>query len=307
MKTYLLATILLLGTASAQYPVKVENCGNTLTFDQAPERVITTYSVTTEFMLRLGLEAHIVGAASFGEPLPEDLQPAYVQLNLIGADYLLPREVTLSLEPDFVFDNLPSSVYDGSRGNATREELTAAGAQLYSLTAQCEGYTNPKVEDIYTDLENIGRIFNVPERAAEVVREMQETIAGVQTRIEAREPLQTLIYEGGEGPFAVYGTGPWDAVLRLAGGENAIADLDTPFAQLNAEEIATREVDVIAVIDYDGQAEARAEQLRELFPNTAAVQNDRIFTIDYVLINPGIRAHRGIEAFARGLYPEVYE
>lgn len=306
MKKLVLTLCLALSAAFAQYPVTIQNCGRTLTFGRAPERVITTYSVTTEFMLRLGLETHIVGAAAFGEPLPDDLQATYKQLNLIGADFLLPREVTLSLAPDFVFDNLPSSVYDGSRGNATREELMAAGAQIYSLTAQCKGYAEPKVEDIYTDLENIGRIFNVPERAAEVVQEMKATISAVRARVEGQTPLQTLLYEGGEGPFAVYGTGPWDAVLRLAGGENAIADLNTPYAQLSAEELATRDIDVIAVIDYDGQATSRAEVLRELFPNTAAVQEDRIFTIDYVLINPGIRAHLGVEAFARGLFPAAF-
>lgn len=144
MKYFVCLFVIIPSLAFAQYPVTVENCGNTLTFDKTPERVVTTYSVTSELMLRLGLENAIVGAAAFGEPMPSDLQDAYENLNLIGSDYLIPKEIMLSLEPDFVIDNEPATS-DGSKGNATREELTAVGAQIYTLTAKCEGATEVKL------------------------------------------------------------------------------------------------------------------------------------------------------------------
>jgi iron complex transport system substrate-binding protein len=288
------------------YPVTIENCGNTLTFDKAPERVVTTYSVTTELMLRLGLQDVIVGAAAFGEPMPDDLQSSYDNLNLIGADYLIPKEVMLSLEPDFVFDNEPAT-FDPSKGNATREELAAAGTQIYTLTAKCEGVREVKLADIYTDLENIGKIFNVADKAQKLITEMQTTLQNVQERLAGQEPLQVLIYESGEGPFTIYGTGPWDAVLRTAGGENAIADLNVPYTQLSSEEMASRDYDAILLIEYDGNAQQRADVLFETFPNSEAAKNKRAIIVPYELLNPGVRNHLGAEIIARGLYPEAFE
>ena len=81
---------------TGSYPLTIENCGNTLTFTKAPERVVSLYSVTTELLLRLGLEDHIVAAANFGEPMPADLQPVYEQLNLVGENFVIPREVLLT-------------------------------------------------------------------------------------------------------------------------------------------------------------------------------------------------------------------
>jgi iron complex transport system substrate-binding protein len=301
------APVLLNLSVAQPYPVTVENCGTTLTFDKAPGRVVTTYSVTTELMLRLGLQGVIVGAAAFGEPMPDNLQSAYDNLNLIGADYLIPKEVMLSLEPDFVFDNSPENVYDGSTGNATREELADAGAQIYTLTAKCEGSSEVRLEDIYSDLENIGKIFNVADEAQKLITEMQTTLQNVQERVAGQEPLQVLIYESGEGPFTIYGTGPWDAVLRAAGGENAIADLNVPYTQLSSEEMASRDYDAILLIEYDGNAQQRANILFETFPNSEAAKNKRAIIVPYELLNPGVRNHLGAEIIARGLYPEAFE
>ncbi|MDN5573445.1 MAG: hypothetical protein L0G19_05930, partial [Micrococcales bacterium] len=44
------------GSAAAGYPVTVDNCGTEVTFDQAPERVVTIKSTSTELLLALGLE-----------------------------------------------------------------------------------------------------------------------------------------------------------------------------------------------------------------------------------------------------------
>ena len=101
--------------------------------------------------------------------------------------------------------------------------------------------------------------------------------------------------------------GSYGFVLELAGGTNAFADLPETYSQVNIEEVAARDVDVVIVAEYDGTGEARAEFIRQTFPNMAAVQNDRIVIIDYGLINPGVRNHLGVEAVAEGLFPEAFE
>ncbi|MGL4608837.1 MAG: ABC transporter substrate-binding protein [Trueperaceae bacterium] len=296
-----------LNVSFAQYLVTIENCGNTLTFDKAPERVASLYSVTTELLLRLGLEKHIVAAANFGETLPDDLQTAYQNLNLVGEDFVIPKEVLLAQEPDFVMDNQPDWFYSSENGFATVEDITGAGAQIYTITAKCGGgKLDATFEDIYTDIRNMGLIFNVSERAEALITEMQATLEGVSAKIAEQDPLNVMIYDAGEGPLGVYGPGSYDYVLKLAGGTNAFADLSEAYDQVSIEEVATREIDVVVVAGYNDD-EQRAQFIRDTFPSMPAVQNERVYIIDYGLMNPGVRNHLGVEAFAKALFPEAFE
>ncbi len=290
------------------YPVTMENCGNTLTFDKAPERVVSLYSVTTELLLRLGLEEHIVAAANFGELLPADLLSVYEQLNLVGENFVIPREVLLTQKPDLVMDNQPDWFYSAENGFATVEEITGAGAQIYSITAKCGGgRVDAQFEDIYIDIRSMGKIFGVSDRAEALIAEMQATVDAVTAKVAGQAPLQVMIYDAGEGPLGVFGPGAYDAILRLVGGENAFADLTETYAQVSIEAVASRAIDVVIVGGYDETGAARADFIRQSFPNMAAVMNDRVVVIEYGLMNPGVRNHLGVEAFAQALYPEVFE
>ena len=297
-----------LAQSPSKYPMAITSCGQKFTLQKMPERVITTYSVTTEIMLRLGLEGKIVGAANFGEAMPADLQTAYQKLNLYGADYKLPREVTLSLKPDFVFDNEPVYTYDAASGNATQTELRTAGAQIFSLTAKCGGgRKDTKLEDTYNDLRTIGRIFAVEARAQALIREMSSKIAGVRARVAGKKPLKAMIYDSGTGPLTVYGTGTWDTVLRLAGGANAFANLPEAYANLSVEEVASREIDVFVIFNDDGNGQARADYLLKTFPNSNAAKNKRVAFVPYAEVNPGVRNHLGVETLAKAMYPDVFK
>src|SRR6185312_11605426 len=52
-------------------PVTVDNCGTSVTFDAAPERVVTIKSTSTEMLLALGLGDRIVGTAFQDGPVPD--------------------------------------------------------------------------------------------------------------------------------------------------------------------------------------------------------------------------------------------
>ena len=96
-------------------------------------------------------------------------------------------------------------------------------------------------------------------------------------------------------------------MLRLAGGENAFANLKESYANLSVEEIATREIDVFVVFDDDGNGKARADYLLKTFPTSSAAKNKRVVFVPYATINPGVRNHLGVEIIARGLYPEAFK
>ncbi|MGL4608838.1 MAG: ABC transporter substrate-binding protein [Trueperaceae bacterium] len=305
MKRIIFGFTLLMSLSLAQsYPVTIENCGETLTFDKAPERVVTMYSPQTEIMLALGLQDRIVGAASYGNEMREDLVPLFEDLNLIGADWLIPKELMLSLEPDLVISNLPEYQLDSASGFASREDLASSGTQVYVLTAKCEGQSeNAKFEDIYTDLENMGKLFGVEERATDIISKMQASIADTQKRILDKEPVKVALYESGEGPLGMYGPGAWDVVLRLAGSENVFADMNEAYLELSVEEVITRDIDMFIVVDYnDGTTEQKVKFLEETLSNS----DTPIVTFPYPLMNTSIQNADGVRMMAKLFYPEAF-
>jgi iron complex transport system substrate-binding protein len=292
----------------SQYPVTVENCGNTLTFDKAPERVVAVSTTTAKLLITLGLESTIVGVGGTKEePLLPEFETSIQSLPSLSEFGGINREVMLSVQPDFVFDSNPLYAYDANEGFATQDELREAGAVSYSLTAKCQGSNEAAtIEDLFDDTENLGVIFNVEEKAVFILAEMKQALAQVSEKIAGQPPVKTMIYDSGEGPLTVFGPGTWDYVLELAGGVNVFEDVTSSYAEVSLEEVITRDIEVILVPDYDGAAQTRADFLKTTFPEVAAVQNNRVLVIPYSFINPGIENIQGVQALAQYFYPDVF-
>ena len=177
MKTILITAALATCLAFAQYPVTIENCGNTLSFDEAPERgtesLLGHHRATFKSWFRERgntLWRLLILAKSY----PTICRKTYQNLNLIGEDFVISREVTLSYEPDLVMDNQPDWFYTAENGFATVEDIQGVGGQTYTVTAKCDsGRLDATFEDNYTDLRNMGKLFAVEDRAESLIAEMQ--------------------------------------------------------------------------------------------------------------------------------------
>jgi iron complex transport system substrate-binding protein len=301
--------------ASSSFPVTIKNCGNTLTFDAPPKRAVTMYSNIAEILLRLGLENQIIGTVSKGntEPVWPPLADAYARVPAIEtSNYGVPREIMLAAQPDFVFGDDPTYYYDAANGFATPEELKAIGAQIYTLTGSCKGSKSKvTIDDFYTDILNIGKIFNVPGRAEVVVAEMRQQIAAVQKCIAGRKPVRFLLYGSGEGPLSVFGgTGSRTVVPELAGGQNIFSDLAVDDTHVSIETTLERNPDAIVVIGVDGgpsgmTGKERAELAKKLLPTTTAVQNGNVFVIPNQYLFPSVSNADGVKLVAQAFYPDA--
>lgn len=300
------------------FPVTIQNCGRTLTFQKPPERVVPLYPLTAEFLLRLGLQDRITGVVfAAGDPLASDLTSIYQKLPVITTDSVPNREVLLTARPDFVLDNFPGFFYNGASGAATIEELQANGAQAYTLTARCDGNeANGKVADLYTDLLNLGKIFGVSDRAQQLVNELQGRVAAVQAKVAGKPKPRVLIYDSGVGPINVYGPGAITDVVAQAGGQNVFADQPREFMMLSAEEVANRDPEIFIVIERQAQpamsmgkdlsAQEAADFLIKTFPNTTAAKNKRVVSIPYQYLYASLQNITGIEFLAKAFYPDAF-
>jgi iron complex transport system substrate-binding protein len=298
----------LISTAFAQYPVTIENCGRTLTFTKAPERVITTWQAPPELLVTLGLGDKIIGT-QFGQqfPPPEEIAETYQQLPVLTKEYAS-REILLAanaiLSSFLVWD------FNASTGGASLEEVEASGVKVFGLSDNCTETSRVTYEDMYEDILNIGRIFGVEDRAQALIGDMQSRIAEVQAKVAGRTPVKVFFDAGGEGPISTAGAGLQDDQIRLAGGENIFADLPNYSEPVSLEEIAVRQPEIFVVDTWDDPKyiSARTVWLFETFSETPAAKAQRFVEIPGIYIYFGsIRFADGIEKMARAFHPEAFK
>ena len=175
--------------AAAKYPVTVTNCGTSVTYDQAPKRAVSNDINTTEDMLALGLESHmagdfgVTGDGPVGHPVPSQYLAGFHRVPDKSPDYFTLEEL-VALHPDFLFAGWNYGLETGS--NLTPAGLAKYGIKTLALTESCAhvqpGTDSVSINDTYTDLRNLGEIFNVRARAAEL-RATVSTPSGAVSQI----------------------------------------------------------------------------------------------------------------------------
>ncbi|MGH8931885.1 MAG: ABC transporter substrate-binding protein [Egibacteraceae bacterium] len=305
------------------YPVTIENCGHTLTFDQAPSRAVLSYHPIAEMFVGLGLADRAIGRVGFPggggltePPLLPEQAADFAAIPVISDDVYPPsREEMLARRPDFLlaygyFD------YDPAEGRASIEHLEAVGAQVYSVTCPPEqdgGHEGEKLEDVYRSLLDLGKIFDVSDRAEQRVEQMQKQVADVRAKVAGKPRVKVLFYHFGTGPLIVAGgRGIYAQLLDIAGAENVFADQAESTAEVSLEEVAVTNPEAFIILGNYEEPTAElnvtteATFLLETFPNMTATKDRRVIATDYVYTTPGWRSAQTAEDLARQLHPEVF-
>ena len=301
-------------TGSSHYPVTVKNwnyAGDEVsqTFDKAPEKVLAIYQGSIETMIVLGLEEHV--AASYG--LDNDVKPEW-QASLDKMNYntevFSPDKETVTLmQPDFIF-TWSSKFGEDKLGDVASWQANGVGTYMNTNT---RGGGHPRtIENEFSDIMNIGAIFDVEDKAKALVKEMQDEIDGTLAATKGQEAPKVAILEFLEGGTTNYGTKSLggDMVTRLGG---TLAMPDVPKAGL--EDIVAANPDVIFVVTMPGRGDDPAQVtqaaldkvLKEpALASLAAVQNARVYDIMLGdMYASGPRTFDGIKNFAAGMYPDL--
>ncbi|MGR2752569.1 putative F420-0 ABC transporter substrate-binding protein [Agromyces arachidis] len=277
--------------ASSGFPLTVDNCGTEVTFEQAPERVVTIKSSTLELLLALGLEDRIVGAAFTDGPVPDEVAGAADGIEILS-DRVPSQEATLAAEPDLVFAGWESNLTaEGAGDRGTLEQL---GVHTYVAPAACQGdgyRPDPLTFDgVFAGFEEAGAIFGVPDAAAALVAEQRDALDAIDP---SDAGLTALWYSSGDDqPFVGAGTGAPQMIMEAAGLENVVADVRDSWTSLSWEAVVDADPDVIVLVDAAwNTAESKIEKL-ESNPATAAmpaVQQGRYVIVDFPATEAGVR------------------
>lgn len=293
------------------YPLTVQNCGRALTFDKAPQRVVTYYHTTLEMLLALRLESHVIGRAPFNESpsLPEFVAPFNTIKELSTSFSAPPKETLLIQNPDFVFARLPSREFNPANGFATREEIEATGAEVFVMSAQCTPDTVGKVDDVLADITTLGRIFDVSDRADTLVADYRRQLDAVKAKVAGKTPVPVVWYDSGDGPYSVYGKAVGSDLIARAGGRNIFGTSAETFPSVSVEDLSVAKPEVWITNNYQPgpTAEDKANVLLNTFPDAPASQSRRVVAIENVEASPGIRNVATVEKLARAFFPEEFD
>lgn len=281
--------------SSTTYPLTIDSCGFDVTFDAAPQKVVTIKSSTTEMMLALGLGERIVGTAFPDGPVAEQWADPAAALPAVTnpfADKVPGAEAVLTLEPDLVYAGWESNLT--AEGAGDRTTLAQLGVQTYVSPAACkaEAYKpNPLTfDDVFAEITEAGEIFDVAGTAEDLVAAQRAELDAVEADDRG---LTALWYSSGSDiPYVGAGIGAPQMIMDAVGLENIAASVQDTWTPFSFEEVIAADPDVIVLVDSAwNTAQSKIDALRAnpATANLTAVREDRFLTVPFPATEAGVR------------------
>ncbi|MCH2164842.1 MAG: ABC transporter substrate-binding protein [Marinovum sp.] len=309
MKDKLLTAIaLVMATGLASAETTVESCNRTVSFDAPPERAVSNDVNLTEMMLVLGLADRMVGYTGISgwKTLDEEMRAGVEALPELSAKYPS-KEVIMGADADFFFAGWNYGMKVG--GEVTPETLAPFGVKVYELTESCTHIMDkPKasMDDMYADLLNLGKIFDIEDRAKALVNGYKAELEAFTSELETGEPLRVFVYDSGEDtPFTAGLYAMPTAMIEAAGGTNIMSGFEKSWGTVTWEEVVEQNPEVIVIVNYGNvtAAEKRAFMMNNpAFADLDAIKNDRFVTLEYVEATPGPRNIKAIKTLAKAFW-----
>lgn len=177
-----ISTIAPMAFADTNYPLTLTSCGHEVSFDRAPDSVVSIGQSTTEILYMLGLADKVAGTALWINPvLPEfaDTDAGVERL----ADNAPSFESVLARKPGLVVTAYEWMI--GPQGAVgTREMFDDAQIPSWIMPTECLGKDNSQSMDgarnvmfdtasLYQGIEELAAIFDVQDRGADVIADLK--------------------------------------------------------------------------------------------------------------------------------------
>ncbi len=302
------------GTDSGHYPVTITNydyAGEEVsyTYTRAPGRVVAVYQGSIETMIALGLEDHVVASYGLDNEVKAEWQKGFARMHYQEDVFAPDKETVTLLEPDMIL-SWGSLFSEKNLGDVA--EWNAKGVATYMNSNTRPGGHPRTLENEYADILNIGKIFDVEEKAEALVEEMRTAVEETLAAVEGETPGRVAVLEPLGGSISNYGASSLagDMVTQLGG------ELVKPEgSEMGKEELVTADPDVIFVVymaySGDDPESVIASQLAAIQDDPAlaslsAVQNGRVYPVmlgDIYAAGP--RTIDGIRTLAAGMYGDA--
>ena len=298
---------------TGHYPVTITNydyAGNEVayTYHQAPQRVVAVYQGSIETMIALGLEDHVIASYGLDNAVKEEWQDGFARMNYQEDVFAPDKEAVTLLQPDLIL-SWGSLFGEKKLGDVTG--WNAKGVATYLNTNTRAGGHPHTLENEYSDILSLGRIFDVEDRAQALVDGMKSAVADTLAAVEGKDPVRVAVVEPIGGNVTNYGANSLagDMVTQLGG-----VLVQPEGSEMSKETLVVADPDVIFVVymaySGDDPETVIASQLAAIREDPAlaslsAVQQGRVYPVmlgDIYAAGP--RTLDGIRTIAAGMYGE---
>jgi iron complex transport system substrate-binding protein len=265
-------------TSGGGYPVTVASCGVDYTYDRAPQRVLLGAPGVVDTLDALGVGDSAIGYAL--ADLDHGEQAAHPQLTENTTDWTPGKEYLAGAAPDLFIAN-DEQQFSGD-GAAGLDDLRSLGSGLYVLGDYCVDSTaTPSVDAVYDDIDALGAIFDVPQRAKTLNDQLRARVATAAALHGGDQQLTAASVTIVDGTvYALTGAG-YQAVLDALDLSNVFSGAGANFTQISREDVITADPDIIFVTYAgDGQEAAAVASAKTMFAGSAAVDDGRVFGQD---------------------------
>jgi len=230
-------------------------------------RIVSLSPAMTEIIFSLGAERYLVGTTTYCD-FPDSAKKIYK----VG-DFSNPSiERIISLKPGLVIVNLPEQ-------SRIKNQLEKYGLKIF--------VTSPsKIEDIYKEISELGRILKTEKKADSLINYMKENI-----RPLSRTKKRVYIEICPRPLITIGGTSYLNELIEMAGGENIFSDINKDYPVVNQEEVIMRNPEFIIGL-HPEDIENRIG-----WENVNAIKNHRVYrdlNQDWIL-RPGPRLVLGFK------------
>ncbi len=280
-----------------------------VTFESAPERIVSTQLSITELLLELGLKDKIVGIMDNDNAVDAELQAELDDLTSLGYKSTISKESILATDPDIVMGKATLMFTDTAIG--TVEDYLDLGINVYTQLASVD-VIDQSLENILEDIRTIGMIFDVQEAAnayADSLEEqLTETLQTVSAQADGQEETSVILMAGfQDGTFVAFSSTLHSVMLEAV---NAVNVLETGGNGLTLENLISLNPDAIIYVTADRFAETDADAVERLLSEEAiqdvpAIANKKILEIGYDdIMDYGAQIISTVEVLANFLYEE---
>ena len=270
------------------------------TYTEAPSRAITLNQHVTEVMMALELQDHMVGTAYIDDEILPQYQEAYGSVPVLAEEYPS-KEVILAQDPDFIYGGFRSAFGDDAAGS--QEELNELGIGTYLTSSICNSGSADSLDDVYTDIRTVGKIFGVSDRAEALVKDLEREVADAAPQAGGSgDALRVFMFDSGDdAPYTAVCCSMFTNMIETAGAENIFDDVDGRWKTVSWEEVIDRDPELIVLTEAGWSTSQEKIDLLLGDPALAditAVKEQRFVVLRFSSLVPGIRNATAITQLA---------
>lgn len=296
---------------NSHYPVTISNYDGYIesnkgavveqTYEACPERIVSISQAATEILIALGVEDKIVGTAHRHSDVYEPYAEIYNAIPFMVEGNGYPsKEVMLDYEPDLIV-GWGSLFEEDAMGSVV--EWNEKGIHTYIMNNTVPGLGNRQVSWILDDIEKLGQILDVEDRANALIAEIQSRLDAVAEKTsvipeEQKPTIATVQYMYENEYLGRASTDLTTDIINLSGG----VSLDEEGGEQSLEVLIEKNPDIIMVIDLaNSPAEETIEAIKaqSSLENVTAVKNESFLVIEHAAFYCGcLRTIEAVEALA---------